>query len=59
MQRSHDQGSALTLTANVDSELIAWADAGVLVALTNGRRNRAWEPEGLIDLVVALEAGET
>ncbi len=32
--------------------------AGVLIALGSGRRHRAWEPEGLIDLVVALEAGE-
>ena len=32
--------------------------AGVLVALGTSRRNRAWEAEGLLDLVVGLEAGE-
>ena len=32
--------------------------AGVLVRIGESKRNRAWEPEGLIDLVAALEAGE-
>ena len=32
--------------------------AGVLIPLTTSKRHRAWEPEGLLDLVVALEAGE-
>lgn len=32
--------------------------AGVLTRLTASARNRAWEAEGLLDLVVSLEAGE-
>ncbi len=32
--------------------------AGILVPLSASRRNRAWESEGLLDLVSALEAGE-
>jgi hypothetical protein len=33
--------------------------AGVLVALTDGRRNQLWEPAGLIDLLEGLESGES
>jgi len=32
--------------------------AGVLVRLSESARNRAWEAEGLLDLIVGLEAGE-
>ncbi len=32
-------------------------DAGVLRRLGESARNRAWEAEGLLDLVVALDAG--
>jgi Fic family protein len=33
-------------------------DAGVLHALSGGRRNRSWEAVGLLDLVAQLEEGE-
>lgn len=33
------------------------ADAGVLVPLSASRRNRAWEADGLLDLLSELEAG--
>jgi Fic family protein len=32
--------------------------AGILVPLGESRRNRAWEADGLLDLIEALEAGE-
>ena len=31
--------------------------AGILTRLTPSARNRAWEAEGLLDLIVGLEAG--
>jgi hypothetical protein len=31
--------------------------AGVIQKLTDSTRNRAWEAEGLLDLVVGLESG--
>ncbi|MEO5510529.1 MAG: Fic family protein [Longimicrobiales bacterium] len=31
--------------------------AGVLVPLTSGKRNQAWEPRGLLDLIAGLESG--
>ena len=31
--------------------------AGVLVSLSESRRNRAWEAAGLLDIIAALEAG--
>jgi hypothetical protein len=34
------------------------ADAGVLVPLSEGRRNRWWEAAGLLDLIARLEAGQ-
>jgi Fic family protein len=34
------------------------AEAGVLTPLGESRRNRAWESDGLLDLIEALEAGE-
>lgn len=34
------------------------AEAGVLVALSGGRRNRSWEAAGLLDLIADLEAGQ-
>jgi Fic family protein len=33
--------------------------AGILVRLTESVRNRAWEAEGLLDLIVGLEAGRS
>ncbi|MEX2562897.1 MAG: Fic family protein [Nitriliruptoraceae bacterium] len=35
------------------------ADAGVLLPVTGGHRNRAWEAVGLLDLIAQLEAGDT
>lgn len=32
-------------------------DAGILLPLSESKRNRAWEAEGLLDLVVGLESG--
>jgi Fic family protein len=32
--------------------------AGILIRLSASRRNRAWDAEGLLDLVVGLESGE-
>ena len=32
--------------------------AGVLVPLSQNRRNMAWEPVGLLDLIVRLEIGQ-
>ena len=32
-------------------------EAGVLLPLSQGRRNRSWESEGLLDLISRLEAG--
>jgi hypothetical protein len=34
-------------------------DAGVLVPLSEGKRNRWWEAAGLLDLIGRLEAGES
>ena len=31
--------------------------AGVLIPLTSGKRNRAWESQGLLELLAELEAG--
>lgn len=31
--------------------------AGILTRLSDSARNRAWEAEGLLDLIVGLEAG--
>jgi hypothetical protein len=30
-------------------------DAGILVPLTKGKRNQAWEPAGLLDLIAQME----
>jgi hypothetical protein len=32
--------------------------AGVLLPLTQSRRNRSWEAAGMLDLIAGLEAGE-
>ena len=45
-------------TPAVNNGMAQLERAGVLIPLTTSKRYRAWEPEGLIDLVVALEAGE-
>ena len=39
----------------VDQAIRQLADAGVLLALTEGRRNRSWEAAGLLDLLGQLE----
>jgi hypothetical protein len=33
--------------------------AGILVALSQFRRNQAWEASGLLDIIAALDAGRT
>ena len=33
-------------------------EAGILTPLGQSRRNRAWEPQGLLDLIIAFESGE-
>ena len=45
-------------TPAVNNGMAQLERAGVLIPLTTSKRHRAWEPEGLLDLVVALEAGE-
>lgn len=30
-------------------------DAGILIPLTKGKRNKVWEPAGLLDLMTDLE----
>lgn len=45
--------------AAVHAALGQLADAGVLVPLSGGRRNRSWEADGLLDLIADLEAGVT
>ena len=42
----------------VNNAILALEDAGVLIPLGTSRRNRAWEAEGLLDLIAGLEAGE-
>jgi Fic family protein len=48
-------GRTRPAVANAIAEL---ERAGVLHPVTTSPRNRAWEADGLLDLVVALEAGE-
>lgn len=52
---------AVALTGRVKSSVNVaigqLADAGVLLPLSQGARNRSWEAAGLLDLVAALEAG--
>lgn len=52
---------AVALTGRVKSSMNVaigqLADAGVLLPLSQGARNRSWEAAGLLDLVAALEAG--
>ncbi len=42
----------------VNNAIAVLEQAGILVPLSASRRNRAWEAEGLLDLIAALEAGE-
>ena len=44
--------------ASIHAALDQLANAGVLLPLTGGRRNRSWEAAGLLDLIADLEAGE-
>ena len=44
--------------AAVHAALGQLADAGVLLELSGGRRNRTWEARGLLDLIADFEAGE-
>jgi hypothetical protein len=43
------------LVKDVNNAMAVLADAGVLVAVSASRRNRAWEAQGLLDLIVELE----
>jgi Fic family protein len=43
--------------AAVHAALDQLAEAGVLLPLSGGRRNRSWEAEGLLDLIADLEDG--
>jgi hypothetical protein len=43
--------------ARVYEALQILESAGILVPLTGGKRNQAWEPAGLTDLIAQLEAG--
>lgn len=45
--------------AAIHAALDQLAEAGVLLPLTGGRRNRSWEAVGLLDLIADLEAGDT
>lgn len=42
----------------VNNGMAQLEQAGVLTRLSESRRNRSWEPEGLLDLIIALESGE-
>ena len=42
----------------VNNGMAQLEQAGVLTPLGESRRNRSWEPEGLLDLIIALESGE-
>jgi Fic family protein len=33
-------------------------DAGILIPLTSGKRNKAWEPAGLLDLIAEMEGSD-
>ena len=41
----------------VNAAMAQLEQAGVLTRLGESRRNRAWEPEGLLDLIIELESG--
>jgi Fic family protein len=43
----------------VNQAMAVLSAAGVLVPLSESRRNRAWEADGLLDLLARLEAGAT
>lgn len=43
--------------SSTNAALALLAEAGVLVPLSTGRRNRAWEAAGLLDLLAELEGG--
>ena len=53
---------ATALTGRAKSRVYAGIEqliaAGVLLPLSQGRRNRWWEAAGLLDLIASLEAGE-
>ena len=42
----------------VNNGMAQLEQANVLTRLSESRRNRSWEPEGLLDLIIALESGE-
>jgi len=48
-------GRTKPAVTNAIAELEA---AGVLARMSDSTRNRAWEADGLLDLIVRLEAGE-
>ena len=39
----------------VNNAMAALADAGVIAAVSESRRNRAWEARGLLDLIADVE----
>jgi Fic family protein len=43
----------------VNQAISQLASAGVLVPMSSGQRNRAWEAAGLLDLISRLESGES
>jgi Fic family protein len=47
-------GRARAAVHNAIQQLV---ECGVLLPLTASRRNKAWEPVGLVELLEALEAG--
>ena len=42
----------------IHQAVVQLEEAGVLLPLSSGRRNRSWEAAGLLDLIAGLEAGE-
>jgi len=47
-------GRSKSSTAVAVDQLV---DAGILLPLSESKRNRAWEAAGLLDLLAELEAG--
>jgi len=44
--------------AAVHNALDQLEEAGILVSVAGGKRNRIWEASGLLDLIAEIEAGE-
>jgi hypothetical protein len=52
----YDAGRTKPAVNNAISELV---DAGVLIPVSQSRRNRAWEGSRLLELVVEMEGGRS